>query len=452
MSHSPTKKVQQFGSERFCRYIHRYCYQPRLDGFEYCIRHILEDKNAPFKQCSFVHPNNKKRCTNAAPKSEKNERRDTVLCPFHMKQALRKGRSSRIRRRVPDGPSGLLKKLEHYCTKPNHDKSYVRSTVKEKSSRIPTVGHFPLSLSTPGNLEDEGESCDIQNTGIRSIEENPEWLAGVPTCLRHAGVFTSKELLKFTVEKIKRLQKAYCNELESIQHKLLQNQREVASLLKKQPEGESSLDFDQMDSVESKLLKSMLSYRHLSHTEKLLHFRAEQKRAALGLEDLNVADISFCSFEENGNSCSKRALLLTKFCRDHILSDPNQVLYKPCRLASKENCNMPVLPFEECCDKHIPRTEEQVLKMQAPLPLPDLASTFPVQDPDNFLSLEEMSSTGFEVTPEYYFNALDAGGESTESVISDDHAELLEIEPITLKPPLDILCDSGKSDSETEKQ
>lgn len=56
-----------------CSFAHRPCSQPRLEGQEFCIKHILEDKNAPFKQCSYVSTKNGKRCPSAAPKPEKKD-------------------------------------------------------------------------------------------------------------------------------------------------------------------------------------------------------------------------------------------------------------------------------------------------------------------------------------------------------------------------------------------
>lgn len=56
-----------------CAFAPRPCSQPRLEGQEFCIKHILEDRNAPFKQCSYVSTKNGKRCPNAAPKPEKKD-------------------------------------------------------------------------------------------------------------------------------------------------------------------------------------------------------------------------------------------------------------------------------------------------------------------------------------------------------------------------------------------
>ena len=56
-----------------CAFTQRPCSQPRLDGLEFCIKHVLEDKGAPYKQCSYVSTKNGKRCPGAAPKVEKKD-------------------------------------------------------------------------------------------------------------------------------------------------------------------------------------------------------------------------------------------------------------------------------------------------------------------------------------------------------------------------------------------
>lgn len=59
-----------------CAYSHRACNQTRLEGYEFCLRHILEDKNSPYKQCSYTAPKTNRRCTNAAPKSDRTDRKE----------------------------------------------------------------------------------------------------------------------------------------------------------------------------------------------------------------------------------------------------------------------------------------------------------------------------------------------------------------------------------------
>ncbi|KAM4608318.1 INO80 complex subunit Da [Polymixia lowei] len=62
-----------------CSYSPKLCKQRRLNGYAFCIRHVLEDKTAPFKQCEHVAKYNSQRCTNAIPKSE-----DRRYCNSHL--------------------------------------------------------------------------------------------------------------------------------------------------------------------------------------------------------------------------------------------------------------------------------------------------------------------------------------------------------------------------------
>lgn len=53
-----------------CSFSEKTCMQRRLNRYAFCIRHVLEDKNSPFKQCKFVAKYNGQRCTNAIPLRE----------------------------------------------------------------------------------------------------------------------------------------------------------------------------------------------------------------------------------------------------------------------------------------------------------------------------------------------------------------------------------------------
>lgn len=61
--HSEDKKL-------LCSFSAKLCKQRRINGFGFCIRHVLEDKSAPFRQCSFVAKYNHQQCTNAIPIAE----------------------------------------------------------------------------------------------------------------------------------------------------------------------------------------------------------------------------------------------------------------------------------------------------------------------------------------------------------------------------------------------
>ncbi|KAK3702890.1 hypothetical protein QZH41_014154 [Actinostola sp. cb2023] len=62
-----------------CSYSEKLCKQRRLNGYAFCIRHVLEDKNAPFKQCQYVAKYNGQQCTNPIPFPE-----DRIYCNSHL--------------------------------------------------------------------------------------------------------------------------------------------------------------------------------------------------------------------------------------------------------------------------------------------------------------------------------------------------------------------------------
>lgn len=58
------------------------CSLPRVDSFDYCMKHILQDPLAPYKQCSFMFPRSNKRCQQPAPKRDVY----TNMCFEHSRQ------------------------------------------------------------------------------------------------------------------------------------------------------------------------------------------------------------------------------------------------------------------------------------------------------------------------------------------------------------------------------
>merc|ERR1712013_12947 len=65
--------------KRLCSFSQKICKQHRLNGYAFCIRHILEDKNAPFKQCQFKIKSNGEKCFNPVPTSA-----DRIYCNSHL--------------------------------------------------------------------------------------------------------------------------------------------------------------------------------------------------------------------------------------------------------------------------------------------------------------------------------------------------------------------------------
>lgn len=54
-----------------CSFIHYLCSQPQMERLEFCLKPILGDKNALFKQCSCISTKNGKKCPRVQPPNQR---------------------------------------------------------------------------------------------------------------------------------------------------------------------------------------------------------------------------------------------------------------------------------------------------------------------------------------------------------------------------------------------
>ena len=59
-------------SQLLCNYSNYLCKREKLQGYEYCSRHILEDKNSAYKQCNYQYRTHK-RCSRPALKTDRKD-------------------------------------------------------------------------------------------------------------------------------------------------------------------------------------------------------------------------------------------------------------------------------------------------------------------------------------------------------------------------------------------
>lgn len=105
--HSPRLKFFKF-STKPCTHKGYKCPKTCVDGFSFCIRHILQDENAPFQQCSFSYSFNAKRCLQAAPKDI-----GESFCPEHLNK-IQRTRNRSGKSQPPLSAEKLLSSLGHY--------------------------------------------------------------------------------------------------------------------------------------------------------------------------------------------------------------------------------------------------------------------------------------------------------------------------------------------------
>ncbi|NXA84102.1 KANL2 protein, partial [Thryothorus ludovicianus] len=196
-----------------CAFAPRPCSQPRLEGQEFCIKHILEDRNAPFKQCSYVSTKNGKRCPNAAPKPEKKD--GTSFCAEHARRnAL--ALQAQVKKSNP-GPVGetLLCQLSSYARAELGTQSTESS--RSEASRILDEDSWSDCEQDPVTVEQTWRGDpDSEADSIDSDQEDP---------LKHAGVYTAEEVALIMREKLIRLQSLYIDQFKRLQHLLKEKKR-----------------------------------------------------------------------------------------------------------------------------------------------------------------------------------------------------------------------------------
>ncbi|XP_076132116.1 KAT8 regulatory NSL complex subunit 2 isoform X2 [Alosa pseudoharengus] len=333
-----------------CSYSHRPCSQPCLDGLEFCIKHVLEDKSAPYKQCSYVSNKNGKRCPNAAPKPEKKE--GVAFCGEHthrnalaLQAHLRKASSG-------PSPELLLSQLSTYGR--SNAEVYSVECTDEDSWSDEEQDPVVLDQTWRGDPDSEADSID-------SDHDDP---------LKHAGVYTAEEVALITREKLIRLQSLYIDQFKRLQHLLKEKKRRylhsrklehdtISSSLLTGPEGLSLKERENL-----RKLKALRRYRYRYGVEALLHRQLRERRQAVtdGVSQAHCLRLSqrCISFVE-GTRCSNQCLPMTRHCVSHIYQDSSQVLFRMCPGLKDMPCDRPV---------HMGQSEEPHCPLHSSLPPP----------------------------------------------------------------------------------
>ncbi|XP_034027898.1 KAT8 regulatory NSL complex subunit 2 [Thalassophryne amazonica] len=419
-----------------CSFTQRPCSQPRLDGLEYCMKHILEDKNAPFKQCSYVSTKNGKRCPNAAPKVEKKD--GVTFCAEH---AHRNAMTLRAHmRKTSSGPSPetLLSQLSGYNRAETHShdggRSEANRILDEDSLSEEEQGPLVLDQTWRGDPDSEPDSIDSDN-------EDP---------LKHAGVYTAEEVTLITREKLIRLQSLYIDQFKRLQHLLKEKKRRylhnrkvehetLGSSLLTGPEGLSMKERENL-----KKLKALRRYRRRYGVEALLHRQLRERRQAVteGTPQLHTRTLyEKCVAFADGTRCSNPCLPMTRHCISHIYQDGNQVLFKMCPGLKDVPCDRTVhmgQSEDPRCPLHLTLPPQMYQPEQEPPPQEQLIPA----SHDMYLSAAELQPT--ENLPLEFSDDLDVEGDGMQgppSPLQFDTALALEDQTIRAiaEAPMDFL-------------
>ncbi|XP_072043300.1 LOW QUALITY PROTEIN: INO80 complex subunit D-like [Amphiura filiformis] len=121
----------EFDNKPLCSFSTKLCKQRRLNGYAFCIRHVLEDKSAPFRQCNFVAKYNRLRCTNPIPEDE-----DRTYCNSHLQVlGLVPKKVKKVRKPTPSLPPGERGDTPESSRDDLSLKSYTKKAAKDKKKK-----------------------------------------------------------------------------------------------------------------------------------------------------------------------------------------------------------------------------------------------------------------------------------------------------------------------------
>ncbi|XP_029974154.1 KAT8 regulatory NSL complex subunit 2 [Salarias fasciatus] len=434
-----------------CSFTQRPCSQPRLEGLDFCIKHILEDKNAPFKQCSYVSAKNGKRCPTAAPKADRKD--GVTFCAEHARRNAVALRAQMRKASSGPSPETLLSQLSGYSRAdtpgPDGGHSEAARALDEDSLSEEEQGPLVLDQTWRGDPDSEADSID-------SDHEDP---------LKHAGVYTAEEVALITREKLIRLQSLYIDQFKRLQHLLKEKKRRylhnrkvehemLGSSLLTGPEGLSLKERDNL-----KKLKALRRYRRRYGVEALLHRQLRERRQAVteGAAQLGsrTAGEKCVSFVE-GARCANACLPMARHCLAHIYQDSNQVLFKVCPGLKDAPCSRTVhmgQSDDPRCPLHL-RLAPPMFQPEQEAPPQD---HFTPAGKDMYLSAAELQPT--ESLPLEFSDDLDVEGDGMQgppSPLQFDTALALEDQTIRAiaEAPMDILTgdDPDQVDLDTSGQ
>lgn len=338
----PSKSMIAAALERpFCAYLHKICLNNRLEGHRYCIDHIMNDKTAPYRQCTFVHPVTGRRCSRAAHKVD---RRASPLCSYH--------RSLKPREVVPkeEGAALPARGTNTYWTV-SSDGSAVPSERLVNTLASYNEDRFQVELPS---IEEIAARHNNADSDTESVDNNPD-------PLKHASVFTEEELTRTLRDKMIRLRRLYIEQYGHIQYMLKEKRLKYIQAQRAEDEqfGESYSYRNCTDSPDYEKLRAMLRYHKTFGKESLLHDQAKRRKLAraptvgphahpissggASVEPSAPRD-NICIFSKTPQGCDKPNLPLTPYCRQHILYDKKQVLFRPCA-GGLPPCLTPVSSF-----------------------------------------------------------------------------------------------------------
>ncbi|KAL9902724.1 KAT8 regulatory NSL complex subunit 2 [Glossina fuscipes] len=349
------------------------CTIPRIDGYDYCIRHILRDPRGNFRQCSYVYFNGRK-CPNALPKHDiKKDPNMTTLCFEHNRQAqLQKTHATVGKLKQVDSNEVLFNSLAHHLNV-KEVTNKIKNTCEQDeeidvvSSQVNTfISHQHVKalnvitttmrkrrriLDYASDTTSDEEVICMNNTsrGPECNESDNESIdSEEEDILKHAGIYTRQEALRISEAKLTKLQGLYIDQINRLHHILREKRRRYLAAMHREREHLCSIHEQVRETRRERILyeklKALNSYHRRHGVEAVLYkkFKEKRNRSGDGYAPKTTGFIK-CIYSEGGVKCGDRSLPCCKYCRKHVLEDKKQILFKACEVEkSAVVCQEPI--------------------------------------------------------------------------------------------------------------
>ncbi|XP_044000895.1 KAT8 regulatory NSL complex subunit 2 isoform X2 [Aphidius gifuensis] len=424
-----------------CTFTNYECSQKCLDGYAYCKNHILQDPNAPYKQCTLVYTNGRK-CTNP-----KLDRKDIVYCPEHTKKSQLAKSKSLLRNTLPPSPEIMLLNLSHYSKPDNEqdDENKILDPFNDiDASKINSSCCNILDYASSSDSDVEPTMVnealkgayldDSDNESVNSPQDDP---------LKHAGIFTAEEVIYIAREKLIKLQTLYIEQFRRLQYTLREKRRKYLQAIKKEKETYCSIHDQPKESAKEKKvynkLKALHRYHRRNGIEAILYRKSLERRAKIteGVSQ-KLPSIPKCIFTEGGVKCGERTLPSAKHCRKHILTDDKQVLFKACGAVRADiECHEPVpVIFHSNCVYH--------------MDLPTACKLEPMKFTEDTEDTEEKPKEPTDSLSDVQSVEIDVVGETQEIDPDDDVAGLMREMNDSVNSKQPLFSESVNSENSTD--
>ncbi|XP_037092785.1 KAT8 regulatory NSL complex subunit 2-like [Pollicipes pollicipes] len=391
-----------------CRYQHHFCQMERLEGFSLCQMHILEDRSASYRPCSFIYGNGRK-CGVPVPKKDSHHQ-----CAEHRRRLMLARERCERTKQPAESLDTLAEQLQEGQTAdPQTSGEAWEAAQRPLRYRSDTSSDEEEGDRVVESPLEQGLSSDDADVGLSSEDDDDDDL------LRHAGVYTDEEVVRLAEQKLRRLQRLYRGQFQRLQHVLQTKRRAYLIEVAREKETMKSISGAPREATSEQQAYSRLRayghYQRPAGKDYLFWHHRNEKRAAEAGGPARTPAFTRCAHAEGRVRCGQRTVPLSKFCLKHILEDQHQVLFRRCGDGGPdEPCQTPVaaLRTESRCPLHTLLPAEGAVRL--PQVQDPVEAMFGLADGDDLLLDESQSSLVASIANTLMASAEARAGGATE--------------------------------------